>query len=146
MPTAAALALLAALVPVVSAGLSTPIDLPLERWPRIFAALAAGGVTMGMLGTALAYLANPKAALPLATNLIYLPLAYAGGMWMPPQLLPKVVQDLSPYLPTRQWMELVWPAVQGSDWDPEHALALAGFAVAFALLATSAQRRDTIMR
>lgn len=143
--TAAALALLAALVLVVSAGLSTPLDLPLERWPRIFAALAAGGVTMGMLGTALAYLANPKAALPLA-NLIYLPLAYAGGMWMPPQLLPKVVQDLSPYLPTRQWMELVWPAVQGSDWNLEHALALAGFAVAFALLAAWAQRRDAIVR
>jgi len=143
--TAAVLALLAALVLVLASAASTPLDLPLARWPRIFLALAAGGVMMGMLGTALAYLVTPKAALPLA-NLIYLPLAFMGGMWMPPELLPKIVQGLSPYLPSRQWMELVWPAVMGTSWDTVHWLAVAGFTVAFALLAGWAQRRDEAVR
>jgi ABC-2 type transport system permease protein len=143
--TAAILALLAALVLVVAAHFSTPLDLPLERWPRIFLALAAGGVMMGLLGTALAYLVTPKAALPLA-NLIYLPLAFMGGMWMPPELLPKVVQAISPYLPSRQWMELVWPAVSGRPWEAGAWLAVGGFTVGFALLAAWAERRDETVR
>lgn len=143
--TAAVLALLAALVLVLASAASTPLDLPLARWPRIFLALAAGGVMMGMLGTALAYLVTPKAALPLA-NLIYLPLAFMGGMWMPPELLPKIVQEISPYLPSRQWMELVWPAVGGGSWDAGHWLAVAGFTAAFAALAGWAQRRDEAVR
>ena len=143
--TAAVLALLAALVLVVSAGFSTPLDLPLARWPRIFLALAAGGVMMGLLGTALAYLVAPKAALPLA-NLIYLPLAFMGGMWMPPEWLPKLVQQISPYLPSRQWMELVWPAVAGDPWRLQPWIAVLAFTVAFALLAAWAQRRDELIR
>lgn len=143
--TAAVLALLAALVLVLASAAPTPLDLPLVRWPRIFLALAAGGVMMGMLGTALAYLVTPKAALPLA-NLIYLPLAFMGGMWMPPELLPRIVQEISPYLPSRQWMELVWPAVGDGSWDVGHWLAVAGFTVAFAALAGWAQRRDEAVR
>jgi len=143
--TAALLALLAALALVITSSLTTPLNVPLSRWPRIFLALSAGGVMMGMLGTALAFLVSPKAALPLA-NLIYLPLAYMGGMWMPPRFLPELVQKLSPYLPTRQWMELVWPAIGGSGWDASHWLAVAGFTLAFALLAGWAQRRDERIR
>ncbi len=139
--TAAVLALLAALVLVLASQQSTPMNLPLERWPRIFVALAAGGVMMGMLGTALAYLVSPKAALPLA-NLIYLPLAFMGGMWMPPELLPEIVQKLSPFLPSRQWIELVWPAVLGQAWEAKPWFAVAAFTLAFALLAAWAQRRD----
>ena len=143
--TASILALSAALVLVVTAHFSTPLDLPLTRWPRIFLALAGGGLMMGLLGTLLAYLVSPKAALPLA-NLIYLPLAFMGGMWMPPQLLPQLVQKMSPYLPSRQWMEVVWPAVSGDPWKAQHWLVLAGFAVAFALLTVWAQRRDESIR
>lgn len=139
--TAAVLALLAALVLVVVAYFFTPLDLPLTRWPRIFLALAAGGLMMGVLGTALAYLVTPKAALPIA-NLIFLPLAFMGGMWVPPAMLPEIVRKLSPYLPSRQWMELVWPAVSGGTWKAQNWLAIAGFTAAFALLAIWAQRRD----
>jgi len=143
--TAAALAMLAALVLVVVAHFTTPLDLPLASWPRIFLALAAGGVMMGMLGTALAYLVTPKAALPLA-NLIYLPLAFMGGMWMPPSMLPKAVQTFSPYLPSRQWMELVWAAMSGKQWNSSHWLAVAGFILIFVLLAGWAQQRDERIR
>jgi len=129
----------------MTAAFSTPLAVPPGNWPRIFLALAAGGAMMGMLGTALAYLVTPKAALPLA-NLIYLPLAFMGGMWMPPQMLPQVVQKISPYLPSRQWMELVWPAMSGAGWKPANWLALAGFTAAFALLAVWAQRRDNNIR
>ncbi len=142
---AAVLALAAALVLILTSSASTPFDMPLERWPRVFTALAAGGLMMGMLGTALAYLVTPKAALPLA-NLIYLPLAFMGGMWMPPAMLPRIVQNISPYLPSRQWMELVWAAVAGGRWSAAHWLAVAGFTVAFALLAGWAQRRDQVIR
>ncbi len=143
--TAAVLALMAALALVITSAYATPMNIPFVYWPRIFLALAAGGLTMGMLGTALAYLVSPKAALPLA-NLIYLPLAFMGGMWMPPRFLPELVQKISPYLPSRQWMELVWPAMTGDRWNATPWLVVAGFTLAFALLAGWAQRRDERIR
>jgi len=143
--TAALLALLAALVLVATASLATPMNIPPSRWPRIFLALTAGGLMMGTLGTALAYLVSPKAALPLA-NLIYLPLAYLGGMWMPTRFLPELAQKISPYLPSRQWMELVWPAIAGNPWKTSPWLAVAGFSLLFAGLAIWAQQRDDHIR
>jgi len=143
--TAAFLALLAASVLVGTSILTTPINIPLVRWPRIFLTLAAGGLMMGTLGTAIAYLVSPKAALPIA-NLIYLPMAYLGGMWMPIRFMPKLAQKISPYLPSRQWMELVWPAMTGGRWEITHWLALVSFTIAFALLAGWAQHHDERIR
>ena len=53
------------------------------RWACLAVALAAGTVPFACLGFALGYWAPPKAALPIA-NLLYLVLAYAGGLWTRP--------------------------------------------------------------
>jgi len=139
--TATILATLATAILISTAAFTTPLSIPPTHWPRIFSALAAGGLMMGLMGTAMAYLVSPKAALPLA-NLIYLPLAYLGGMWIPPRFLPKLAQKISQYTPSRHWMEIVWPAISGQRWSAIHWLVVAFFIVAFALLSIWAQKRD----
>jgi ABC-2 type transport system permease protein len=95
------------------------------------------------LGFALGYMAGPNSA-PAVTNLIYLPTAFASGLFFPLRYLPPFLQNIAPYLPLYRGAQLVWSSVGvpvdypiNSDWA-----YMAGYAVAFFLLAFWAYRRD----
>jgi ABC-2 type transport system permease protein len=96
------------------------------------------------LGFALGYLAGPNSA-PAVTNLVYLPTAFASGLFFPLRLLPDFLQHLAPYLPLYRGAQLVWDAVGApteggsltTDW-----LYMAAYTVGFFLLALFAYRRD----
>ena len=131
----------AMVVVVVLAHLLTPAGLGAGAWLRLAFALLAGSVPIALLGIALGYWASPKAALPVA-NVLYLGLAYAGGLWMRPRALPGFVAELSPYLPTRHYAEIAWAAVLGEPWRAANWISLAAFAAAFGGLAVMGYRRD----
>jgi ABC-2 type transport system permease protein len=96
------------------------------------------------LGFALGYLAGPNSA-PAVTNLIYLPTAFASGLFFPLSLLPGFLQNVAPYLPLYRGAQLVWDSVGApteggsltTDW-----LYMGAFTVAFFLLALWAYQRD----
>lgn len=100
---------------------SSRLRLPWERWAQLFATLLAGGASFSTLGFALGYWASPRGASPVA-NLVYLPLSFASGLFIPLANLPQVVQDAAPYLPTYHFAQLVWRAVG----DPADVALLAG--------------------
>jgi ABC-2 type transport system permease protein len=132
----------AATAPVIAlAAAVRPISLTGLEWARFLAVLLVGGVPLAVLGIALGYWIPAKGALPVA-NLLYLGVAYAGGLWTGPSGLPHAVERLAPYLPTRQWGDVLWSAVHGGSWGGTHWLALLGFGVAFGLLAAWGYRRD----
>ena len=126
---------------VIAAYASTPVRLDLEAWLRLIPAVLAGAIPLALLGLCIGYFANPKAAVPIA-NLLYLPMSFIGGLWVPPQFLPDAVKALSPFMPTRQWGEVVWPTVNGMPWHLEPFLWLAGFTLLFGALALWGYRRD----
>ena len=94
----------ASAVVIVVAHLLTPAGLETGRWLRLGVALLAGSIPFGLIGIALGYWASPKTASPIA-NLLWLPLAFLGGFWVPPDGLPALAAALSPYTPTRRWGE-----------------------------------------
>jgi ABC-2 type transport system permease protein len=126
---------------LVTAAATGFADFDRTAWLRFGLALLAGAVPVSLLGIALGYWVPAKGALPVA-NVLYLLFAYAGGLWTGPRGLPSIAERLSPFLPTRQWAELLWPAVQGESWRATHWLALLGFACGFAGLAAWGYRRD----
>jgi len=123
----------------------TPVDLSPHEWIELGAALVAGTAPFALLGVAIGYWAPPRAALPLA-NLLYLGLAYAGGLWFRPQHLPGAARRVSSLLPTRALADVLAAAALGSapPWRPW--IALVGFGAAFAALAGWGYRRDSGMR
>jgi ABC-2 type transport system permease protein len=110
-------------------------------WLRFLLALVAGAVPLSLLGIALGYWVPARGALAVA-NVLYLVFAYAGGLWTGPRGLPSAAERVSPLLPTRQWAEVLWPAVLGKPWQASHWLALLGFTCMFGALATWGYRRD----
>jgi ABC-2 type transport system permease protein len=124
---------------------TTRASLPASAWLRLAIALLAGALPFAVLGLAIAYWASPKSALPLA-NVLYMLLAYAGGLWTGPTDLPATIRTVSPWTPTRQWGDILWPAVAGTPWRASHWLVLGAYTVAFAALAAWGFRRDELQR
>lgn len=133
-----------ALVVVVSLA-TTSASLSAIAWLRLAVALAAGAFPFVVLGLSVAYWTSPKSALPVA-NVLYMLLAYAGGLWTGPSDLPRTVQAISSWTPTRQWGDVLWPAVVGDPWGATHWLLLAGYAGGFTALAAWGFRRDELQR
>jgi ABC-2 type transport system permease protein len=124
---------------------TTSASLSALAWLRLAVALLAGSAPFVVLGLAIAYWASPKSALPVA-NVLYMLLAYAGGLWTGPDDLPGVVRAVSPYTPTRQWGDVLWPAVTGADWHAGHWLLLGAYTAGFGALAAWGLARDELQR
>ena len=130
-------------VVVVVALATTSAALSAVAWIRLVVSLFAGSVPFVVLGLVIAYWASPKSALPVA-NILYILLAYAGGLWTGPGDLPQVVQSISPYTPARQWGDVLWAAVTGKAWHASHWLLLAAYAVGFGAVAAWGFARDEL--
>lgn len=120
---------------------TTDAHLPPVRWAELVLALVVGAAPFALLGIALGYWASPRGALPVA-NILYLVLAFAGGLWTTPARLPSTVASVSPLVPTRQFGEVLWGAARGRLWQPREWLLLLAWGAAFALLAAWGYARD----
>ncbi|HEX8805943.1 MAG TPA: ABC transporter permease [Candidatus Aquilonibacter sp.] len=125
----------------IEARLLTPVDFTATQWLQLAFYTLAGATPFVLLGIALAYWVAPRGALPV-TNIVYLLCSYAGGYWMPPQYLPSIAAKVSPFLPTRQYGELLWSVAQSGHDAVRASLALSAFAAVFALFAIVGYRRD----
>jgi ABC-2 type transport system permease protein len=139
--SALAFAIASAAVVVTLALAATPARLSGVEWGRFALALLAGGVPLALLGIAVGYWVPPKAALAVA-NVLYLAFAYAGGLWTGPYRLPHAVESAAPFVPTRQWGDVVWASVDSGGWGGVHWLALMAYGVLFGALAVLGYRRD----
>jgi len=122
---------------------TTDVSLSPSAWMRLALALLAGSAPFVVLGLSIAYWTSPKSALPIA-NVLYMLLAYAGGLWTGPADLPGAVRAISPYTPARQWGDVLWPAVTGDPWRASHWLALGAYSVAFGALAAWGFAREEL--
>jgi ABC-2 type transport system permease protein len=139
--SALAFATASAAVVVGLALATTPARLSAPEWGRFAVVLLAGGIPLALLGIAVGYWVPPKGALAIA-NLLYLAFAYVGGLWTGPQRLPGSVEAVAPFVPTRQWGDVVWAAAAGRGWGGTHWIALAAYTLLFGCLAVAGYRRD----
>ena len=73
---------------------------------------------------------------PAVINLLYLPMAFLAGLWMPLSMLPHVFSVLAPVWPAWHLAQLALSVVGlGHGHVAMHAVVLAGYSVVFSLLA-----------
>ncbi len=70
------------------------------------AALVAGSIPFCALGLAIGYFAKPNAAASVV-NLIYLPMSFLSGLWMPVDAFPPILQKTAHVLPPYHFGQLV---------------------------------------
>jgi ABC-2 type transport system permease protein len=134
---------LASLVALIAYGILVGgVTQPLAVWGGMIVRLLIGSLPFVGLGFAIGYMAGPHSA-PALANLIYLPLAFASGLFVPPNQLPGFVQTVAPYLPTYHYGQLVWGSLRASTEPLSLSLAwLAGYGLLFFALALRAYRQE----
>jgi len=130
------------LVPLVLIGrLFTAATVTGGQFAAGVGAILAVALPFLLLGMAFGYSLSAKAALAVVQATLF-PLAFAGGLFLPPKMFPVWLDAFSQALPSRAGRDLMVQALTG---QPAYALAvpvLAAWAVLFAALAVWAYRRD----
>ena len=140
---AALFALVALIVLFVFAHFTAKVNLEAGTWVTLASRLLLGSVPFIGLGLGFGYLVGPNAA-PAVINFVYLPVAFASGIFVPLDQLPDVIRNVAPYLPLNPFVQLGWDAI-GVPIDRDVLTAvvyLVAYAVGFFALAVWAYQRD----
>lgn len=119
------------------------VALPLATWVKLAAWLIAGGLPFAAFGLFFGYLCGPNSA-PAVINLIYLPLSFASGLWLPYEVLPGFFKALAPWLPAYHLAQQglgILGAETHATWA-QSAAYLAAFTVISVAAGIAAYRRD----
>lgn len=119
------------------------VTMPLLTMTKLFAVLVLGSVTFCAFGLALGFFAGPNSAAPLV-NMLYLPMAFLSGLWVPIVFLPKSIQQIAVWLPPYHLSQLALGTI-GASQGGSVALHLGAMAVATVLfggIAYIGYRRD----
>ncbi|HEY8551203.1 MAG TPA: ABC transporter permease [Vicinamibacterales bacterium] len=112
-----------------------------SAWAGLFAAVMFGCVPFCLFGLALGYVLPPTGA-PGVVNLINLPLAFAGGLWLPHEMLPEMIQAIAAFVPQHHLGRLALGTVGlVPDAPGPHVMALAISTVVACAAAVLAYRR-----
>jgi ABC-2 type transport system permease protein len=106
--------------------------------------LVIGGLPFCLLGLALGLTVKSDSA-PAIVNLIYLPMSFLSGLWIPISVLPDFLQSLAQFLPPYHLAQLALKVVemdqgQSAVW---HIGMLMTFALGFFLLTLLAYKRKS---
>jgi ABC-2 type transport system permease protein len=119
------------------------VQMPWDRALALFGILVAGAIPFCAFGLAVGFLAGPNSAVPIV-NLLYLPMAFLSGLWLPIQFLPRGVQDLALWMPPYHLSQLALKIVNASRGEAVafHVGALAVTTLLFSTIAWIGYRRD----
>ena len=109
----------------------------------LFGVLIAGSLTFSALGLAIGCFVGPNSAAPVV-NLIYLPMSFLSGLWVPIWALPRILQKIAVVFPPFHFAQLALKIVgAGRSGSPlVHSLALIGYTILFIAVAWLGWRRD----
>jgi len=118
------------------------VRLPAASWLLLFTVLALGAAPFCALGCLLGYTSGPTSA-PAIANLIYLPMSFASGLWIPIEVLPDILQRVAPALPPYHLARLAHGIISGEAAGAAgHVVVLIACTAAFLAASIFAYRRD----
>ena len=135
MSFAAIISLVLAVIAATVAG----VALEPSQWIRLFVINVLGVLPFCAIGLFVGSLVGGNAA-PALLNMLYLPMAFLSGLWLPLTLLPGILSTIAPLWPAYHLGQLALKVVGFDMGQPVwmHVMVLAGITVLFFVLA---QRR-----
>jgi ABC-2 type transport system permease protein len=118
------------------------VSLTLPEFARMIGLSIVGVIPFACMGMAMALLV-PFSAAPGITNLIYLPMSFCGGLWIPIMFLPHFLQQAAVLLPTYHLSQLMLSALgyASAGTAVSHWFGLLGFTMVVLGIAAIAVRR-----
>jgi ABC-2 type transport system permease protein len=103
---------------------------------KVFVVEVLGVLPFCALGLCIGAYASGQAS-PAVANLVYLPMAFLSGLWVPLQFLPKTIQSLAPAWPSFHLSQLALDALDlpSRGGTGAHIAFLAGITIVFFVIA-----------
>jgi ABC-2 type transport system permease protein len=119
------------------------VRMPLANFAKLLVTLAAGSLPFSAMGLAVGYFTGPNSA-PATINLIYLPMSFCSGLWVPFMFLPKVVREIALALPPYHLSQLALGIVGAgrNESNATHWEVLAAFTMICLGIARIGFQRD----
>jgi ABC-2 type transport system permease protein len=119
------------------------VHLAALTWLKLGGALVIGALPFCGMGLALGYLISPNSAVAII-NVINLPMSFVSGLWLPVNMLPPAVQQISPFMPAYHLGQLALGTIGIPSAEPWylHVIVLLAFTAAALAAAAFAYRRD----
>ena len=131
-----------ALVPLVLLGVvATAATVTPAQGLAAIAMVPAVAIPFLLLGLGIGYRLSSKAAIAVVQATLF-PLAFAGGLFLPPEAFPAWLDAISKLLPSRAARDLAIQAVTGYPAYSYALLVILVWTVLFAAFAVTAYRRD----
>lgn len=121
------------------------VQLSVGEWLGIILLMWIGVWPFALLGIALGYVTNDTTSFGVTYGL-YMVFSAAGGLWVPPTILPSTMLAIAKTLPTYQAADLGWHIADGLAPTWTSALVLVQWAVGFLLVAALFARRAARVR
>lgn len=121
------------------------VRLPVTAWLSLLPIVMLGCVPFCLAGLCVAFLVPPAGASGIV-NLLNLPLAFAGGLWIPVSMLPRAFQLVAPVLPQYHIAQLAAGAIGAPQAMPtwRHVAILIAASALFGAAARLAWRRSDV--
>ena len=114
------------------------VELAPGRWLLLWIVHVAGALPFCALGLYVGTLASGAAA-PVVVNLLYLPMAFLSGLWLPLSMLPDALARLAPAWPSYHHAQLALKVIGMDAGQPVamHLAVLLVVTIAFSVLAVA---------
>ena len=114
----------------------TDVSLSLSQVLTLSSILVFGGLPFCLLGLTLGLLLKAESA-PAVVNLVYLPMSFLSGLWIPITMLPNFLQSFAEFLPPYHLSQLALKVVglDTGDSVAKHLSILVLFTVVFFVVA-----------
>lgn len=130
------------LIPLVLIGwLFTAASVTPGRFLAAAAVIVAVALPFLALGLGIGYSTSAKASIAVVQVILF-PMAFAGGLFMPPEILPDWLNNFSQTLPSRAGRDLLIQALTGAEASASALPVLLGWGALFTAFALWAYRRD----
>jgi len=121
------------------------VQLSAGEWVGVIVSMWIGVWPFALLGIALGYVTNDTTSFGVTYGL-YMVFSAAGGLWVPPAILPDTMLSIAKTLPTYHAADLGWRIANGQPIEFVSVIVLVVWALGFLLIASLFARRAARVR
>ncbi|WP_413306906.1 ABC transporter permease [Bacillus sp. 1P10SD] len=128
----------------IAGALINDVSLTAMEWIMSGIWILLGSLPFLAIGTLIGMMKKVETAAGIS-NVIYMVLAVAGGLWMPLEVMPKMMQSIAKWLPSYNFGNGAWEIVRGNLPDWKNILILVAYLAVFMLLSKYIRRKQEVV-
>ncbi|MFJ7724896.1 ABC transporter permease [Neobacillus sp. NPDC097160] len=132
--------LLSIIIIFIAGAIINDVSLTAFEWIASGLWILLGSLPFLAIGTLIGMMKKVETAAGIS-NVIYMVLAVAGGLWMPLEIMPKMMQNIGKWLPSYNFGNGAWEIVRGNMPDWKNMLILIAYLALFMLLSKYIRRK-----